>query len=400
MSSVTILGDVHLGKGVSIGKAGVGSNLNSRIVDQLNLLDWTLEQAFESHSDHIIITGDVFEEAKPHPSLIALFIGWLKKCQLHNIHVHIIMGNHDVIRSGAINMSSLDIISEMDMDLVTVYKNITTIFINTSAFTLIPYRDRKYYDTMSNIEALNTLQESLVYELASIPITYQKFVVGHLALEGSIPVGDEIDDITNELFCPLNMFNGYDCVWMGHVHKPQVMRKSPHISHIGSMDISNFGETDHKKHIIILESEKNDDYPAWKNITLPTRLLKSVSLIVPKDVEDSTQYVLDELSKLDELTKATVRLDVSLSSPDLKPIVKSDVEKYLMSLGVFNVTSISQAKKAVVAKKSTTNVMTTKMDVQTAINAYAQAHVDDAHRADYIALSLEILNHYKAEGKE
>jgi hypothetical protein len=45
MQSVIILGDVHLGKSVAIGKTGIGANLNSRVVDQTNLLDWTLDQA-------------------------------------------------------------------------------------------------------------------------------------------------------------------------------------------------------------------------------------------------------------------------------------------------------------------------------------------------------------------
>jgi len=124
---VIILGDVHLGRSLSQGKVGIGSSLNSRIVDQLNLLDWTLDQAIENNCNHIIITGDIFEESKPPPSLITLFISWLKKCQISEIHVHLIMGNHDVIRSGTINMSSLDIINEMDMEYITVYKNITTI---------------------------------------------------------------------------------------------------------------------------------------------------------------------------------------------------------------------------------------------------------------------------------
>jgi hypothetical protein len=58
MSQAIILGDVHLGKSMAIGKVGLGSALNSRIADQLNLLDWTLDQAIEHNADHIIITGN------------------------------------------------------------------------------------------------------------------------------------------------------------------------------------------------------------------------------------------------------------------------------------------------------------------------------------------------------
>jgi DNA repair exonuclease SbcCD nuclease subunit len=398
MSQAIILGDVHLGKGVNIGKAGIGSNLNSRITDQINLLDWTLDQAVEKQVDHIIITGDIFEDPKPHPVLITMFIAWLKKCQAYEINVHIILGNHDMLRSGMVFTSSLDIITEMDLDNITVYKDINTIFIGTTAITLMPFRDRKSFACSSNEDALNILKESLVYELATAPLTYKKVLVGHLAIEGSIPVGDEIDDIANELFCPLNMFNGYDYIWMGHVHKPQVMKKkNPYISHIGSMDISNFGETDHKKYIVILDCDSDNFHIEY----LPTRPLRKISIIVPKDTADSTAYVIEQIKKENaDFNKSIVRVEVSLAAPDLKSINKSSVEKYLNEQGAFNVTNISESKKIALIKKNSSSTIDTKMDVVSAIKAFAEAHVEQQYRAAYIELSMEIYNTYKSEAKE
>src|SRR5574338_1645397 len=161
MSHAIILGDVHLGKGINIGRAGVGANLNSRIADQLNLLDWTLDQAHERGVDDIIITGDVFEDPKPHPSLITMFLAWLKKCQAYHVHVHIILGNHDMLRSGMVFTSSLDIVSEVDLENVSVYKNVNTILLGASAFTLVPFRDRKSFSSNSNAEAVAILRDSL-----------------------------------------------------------------------------------------------------------------------------------------------------------------------------------------------------------------------------------------------
>jgi exonuclease SbcD len=400
MSQVIILGDPHLGKGTNIGKVGVGAVLNSRIVDQLNLFDWTLDQAIDRQSSNIIITGDVFEDPKPAPSLITMFIAWLKKCQAYEVNVHIIVGNHDVLRSGQIYSSPLDIVSEMDLDNVSIYKDIDTVMINGTAFTMVPFRDRKSFETNSNAEAMTILKDSLVYELASIPVTYCKVLIGHLAIEGSIPVGDEIDDLTNELFCPLDMFNGFDYVWMGHVHKPQVMKKkSPYIAHIGSMDISNFGETDHKKHIVIFDTEGDFNSP-WETAILPTRNLKKINVIVPKDTEDSTAYVLEELKKLNAFDKSIVKVEVSLSSPDLKSINKSNIEKYLTSQGAFNITGISESKKISLIKKDSNNTIDTKMDVTSAIKTYAQTYVDEKIRSDFIELSMEIYNNYKAGVKE
>lgn len=399
MPYAIILGDPHIGKGTNIGKSSVGANLNSRIVDQINLLDWTLDKAVDCHANDIIITGDVFEEPKPPPSLITLFISWLKKCHVYGISVHVIVGNHDIIRSGSIYTSPLDIISEMDLENVNVYKDIDTVMLGTTAFTFVPFRDRKSFSVTSNADALGILRDSFVYELASIPLTYHKIMVGHLAIEGSIPVGDEIDDIANELFCPLDMFKGYEQVWMGHVHKPQIMCKNPYIAHIGSMDISNFIEVDQNKHIVIVDCENS----TFQIENLPTRPLRKITIVVPKDIADSTEYVIEEIRKEKiDFNKSIVKVDVSLSVPELKSINKSSIEKFLIEQGAFNITSIMESKKISPIKKITTNSTSidNKMDVVSAIKTYACTYVDALVRDGFIELALDILAAYKIEAKE
>ena len=109
-----ILGDVHLGKSGQLGKVGLGAALNSRVVDQITILDWVLERALENNAV-IIITGDIFEEPRPSPQLITILIDWLKRCETNNINVHIIMGNHDMLRTGNYYTSALDIISSCEI---------------------------------------------------------------------------------------------------------------------------------------------------------------------------------------------------------------------------------------------------------------------------------------------
>jgi len=398
MNNILILGDIHLGKGQGLAKFGIGATLNSRVADQLSLLDWTLDRAIEHHAEHIIITGDVFEDPKPHSSLIVLFMSWLKKCQVHNVNVHIIIGNHDILRSGFIYTSPLDIIVEADMENVNVYKDIDTIIIGTSAFTLVPYRDRKAFSAVSNAEAIALVRESLTYELASIPATYRKVLVGHLAIEGSIPIGDEIDDLANEIMCPLDMFQEYDFTWMGHVHKPQVMqKKNPYIAHIGSMDISNFGETDHKKHIVVFNCEDAGD---WFIEHLPTRPLQKIVISVPKDTDDTTAYVLEEIKKAGVQDRAIVRVEVALTNSDLKSVNKATIDKYLTTNGAFNVNGITESKKVNLIKKDVNNAIDNKIDVPAAIKIYAETYVEQSIRSNYIELAVDIYNIFKAESKE
>jgi DNA repair exonuclease SbcCD nuclease subunit len=262
----------------------------------------------------------------------------------------------------------------------------------------VPFRDRKSFGVDSNAEAVAMVRDSFVYELASIPSTYRKVLIGHLAIEGSIPIGDEIDDLNNELFCPLDMFKGYDYVWMGHVHKPQVMRKkTPYVAHIGSMDISNFGETDHKKHIVVFNcSEQN----GWFAEDLPTRPLQKISISVPKDTVDTTAYVLEQIKKTGVQDRSIVRVEVALTTPELKSINKIIIDKYLSANGVFNVNSISESKKVNLIKKDNSNTIDTKMDITAAIKTYAETYIEAASRSAFIELSMEIYNEYRAEIKE
>lgn len=392
MSVAIILGDIHLGKNLSIGKTGLGTNLNSRLIDQTNLLDWVLEKAHEVSCENIIITGDIFEDPKAHPNIIALFFSWLKKCQISNVNVHIIYGNHDILRTGTFYTSPLDIIYESNFENVFLYKDISTVYINDTAITMVPFRDRKSFGVDSNAKALQLLQNNINWELVSIPAHYNKMLVGHLVLEGSIPIGDEIDDITNELFCPLNMFNGYNYVWMGHVHKPQILQKEPsYIAHIGSMDISNFGETDHKKHIVLFDLNKKTftiDY-------LPTRPLKKISISIPKEVSDTTSFVLSEIDKLD-LNKSIIKMELVLPDNTLQSADKSIIEKKLIEKGVFSVSGIFESKKnQSIIKKEQNSSFDSKMDLNSAIKEYAKAYIDDLDRKEFTELALEIAKELK-----
>lgn len=402
MSSVIILGDVHIGKGVTIGKTGIGTALNSRITDQINLLDWVLEQAIEHQASHIIVTGDIFEDPKPASQLIGIFIDWVKKCHAYDVIVHTIAGNHDILTSNNFYISPLDIIDKCELENLTIHKNIATVFIDTTAFTLMPFRDRKSLNAESNAAGLSLIKDLLVYELAAIPLTYKKIVVGHFAIEGSIPIGDEMDDLTNELFCPVNMFAGYDFVWMGHVHKPQIMSKAnPYVAHVGSMDTSNFIESNEKKIIVLYDT----DDATFSEIALPTRPLQKMAITVPKDTKDTTQYVIDEITNnYSNLTRAIVKIEVSLSSPELIPIDRAKVEKFLQEKSVYHISGFSESKKATVIKKDKSEVIDTAIDVPTAIKKWAEKRfsekTDEAKKNKFIEVGLSLLKELKSEGKE
>lgn len=392
MTNALIIPDIHLGKSISLGKPGIGSALNSRIVDQINILEWILDRATELNAHNLILTGDCFEDPRPHPTIIHLFISWLKKCTDSDINVHIVVGNHDILRSGQFYTSALDVISAADMEGVYVYKQMSTLNIRGVSFTFLPFRDRRSFNTDSNAEALKLLMDKVPYELSGIDLYNAKVIIGHLALEGSIPVGDEIDDMTNELFCPISMFRGYDFGFFGHIHKPQVMSKSPFIAHIGSMDLSDFGEANQKKFIVAFNANNSEPY---KYIEIPTRPLKQISVSVPNDIVDTTNYVISDLTENhNNLKKSIVRLNVSLNNADVINIDRSLVEKCLTDLGAFHIERINEERKVIPIKKHIdTEGIDNTVNETTAIKMYADANVIE-RKDEFVAVAMEIVREF------
>lgn len=387
-----IIGDPHIGANTSQGKIGPGQLLNSRIIDRLDILDWVLLQAEIELVNDIVITGDLFEEHSPPPYLIALFFNWVTRCKMSNINVHIIMGNHDFIRIGGQYRSSLDVIIEADMDNVFIYKNMETIYIGNIAYTMMPYRDRKSVNSSSNEEAILKIKNIIAYELLSIPMNCTKIAIGHLAIEGSIPVGDEIDDTTNELFFKPSDFKQYDYVWMGHVHKPQVMNKhNPYVAHIGSMDISNFGETDQSKHIIVIDPDSKN---IFKKITIPTRQLKKILITVPDNIKNSTEFVLEELKKEKKLSNAILKIEIVLDGTDLDSINKNIVEQELLKNGIHAISNISESKKTLSVTKKIENEIDNKVDVKSAISLFADKFIEENKRSGFKSLANSLYSEF------
>lgn len=389
MSISLILGDLHLGKGISIGKPGIGTGLNSRIIDQINILDWVLNTSIDKNVSNIIITGDIFEDPKPSPSYIAIFIDWLRRVSDNDISVHIIYGNHDILRSGQFYSSALDLIEKTLLDNVYTYNNITTINYNDVSFTFLPFRDRKSFNTDSNKEALSLLKDKMPYHLAEIPINNVKVCIGHFTLEGALYVGDEISDMSNELVLPVQMFEKYDYTFMGHIHKPQELSSNPHISHIGSMDLSDFKESDHIKHIALLDSESK----SLSYIDIPTRPLTAISLEIPSEIEEVDQYILDYLNInfTKNLERSILRLNI-IHLNQSKNINRKLLEEDLYKMKVHHIYKISEERKIKQIKNDLgEDDIIHSMGEMMAINKWALLNIDEKDQNNFISLACSIV---------
>ena len=395
MSRILVVGDLHLGRSINIGKPGIGSALNSRIIDQLHLLDWVLEQAKQKCAKTIIFTGDICQETKPDYILVEMFIEFLKRCEQFNLYVHIIAGNHDIKRTGSYYKSFLDLITVVKMPHVYVHKYANTIILNDVGFSMFPFRDRKSLNAKTDVEAFDKIRSILEYEQEEIPIGMDKILVGHLALKGSIFVGDEFDNEANELMCPLDLFSGYDYVWMGHVHRPQVRQKKPYIAHIGSLDISDFGETDHTKIVVLYDTDNPDKFT---NIVVPTRPLKKLVIDVPENF-DSTNYVVSNiiaLSKKESIKNAIVKVEIKLLDEFATNVDRKEIEKTIYNLGAYHICNISESKNVSAIKIDTKLNIDNKIDAKAGIKIWVESEDFDSEeeKSNVIDLANKFVEDY------
>lgn len=393
-----IVGDLHLGKGLSIGKPGIGSSLNSRIKDQMKLLNWVSEKAIDNNVDSVILTGDICEDPKPDYILIEIFIEFLKNLEVYNIDVEIITGNHDIKRTGSHYKSFLDLITAAEIPSIRVHKYVSTVIKDGVGFTLLPFRDRRSLDCKTDKDAFKKISDLLTYELESIPSRFDRVLIGHLALKGSIFVGDEFDNEANELMCPLSMFAGYDYVWMGHVHKPQVRSKKPHVAHIGSLDISDFGETDHQKIVVLYDTENPKRYI---EIPVPSRPLRKFQIDVPEGFT-STNYVLDQIKALHKkkpMTNAIIKIEIKLLDEDAENIDRCLVEEIVYELGAYHICNMSESRNVSVVPIVSQHNIDSEIDTKVAIKIWSEHDdfEDDDEKSEYVDLANEFADQFSVK---
>lgn len=391
MSKVLIVGDIHLGKGNSLGKPLPGSAINSRIADQIKLLDWVHLQATEKLVDAIILTGDVCEDSRPDYNLINILFSFLSKCQDDRISVHIIAGNHDLRRIGSNYLTYLDLITAARMKDIHIYKDIDTIFLDGIGITLMPFRDRRSLNCTNLSEAVEILKDKLPYEVRSIPPTWDRILIGHLALEGSLSIGDELDDLANEIMCPLDMFVGYDYVWMGHIHKPQIRKKKPYVAHIGSLDLSDYGEVEHQKVLVLYDTQNPNKF---NEIPVPSRPLRKFVLEIPS-VPDTTQYVCEKLAEFHQkksIKNAICKIELKLINPESLSVNKAVIDSRFKELGGFHISNFSESRAALVVPLEKQLNISNDIAPKQAVKLWAEKlNLEDSDREEFIELATSIL---------
>lgn len=381
---IMLVPDIHLGV-KSHGK-DFPNKLNSRIKDRIDLMEFVYDKCIENKINRMILLGDIFEKEEPEPILLSIFFEWLSKCTDH-MFVDIVMGNHDYKRVGNNIITILDCVPAARIKNCKIYKTIETNKFDELSITYVPFIDRRQSGFDKNEDAIKDILSKIDLSISNNQ-SEKNICVGHMAIEKSIYVGDEIDDEFNELFLPTTGFSKFNYCWMGHIHKPQILHTKPYVAHLGSLDKRNYDEGD--KFICIYDSDTN----RFKDIKLPCRQLVDISIIIPTDVKDTTEYIKQELKKIEtekNIDDAILRIKVEITAADASSIDKKEIDKFFVKMNIQHVSEFVEKKKTEAISLNMANIDET-MDPYKAVDLFLESvEADDNFKKEVAAACKEII---------
>jgi len=229
----------------------------NRISEHEKFLEWLLEIIEEEKIDVLIVAGDIFDTSNPPNYALKMYHNFLANLSKTNLkHTFIIAGNHDSIATLEV---SKEILKAFNIHIVA--KEGIVKLVNDIAFCVVPYLRENILKpkSLEISEAENEIQEAIkiyyedIYQKAKTLNPKKIIATGHLSVSGAISTESEREIYIGKLKSLSNdIFEKFDYVALGHIHKPQVI--ADNIRYSGSIIPFSFGEIETKK-IFVIDSE-------------------------------------------------------------------------------------------------------------------------------------------------
>lgn len=249
------LSDLHLGKRL----CGI-----SLVEDQKYMLEKIIGHINSENPDAVMIAGDVYDRSVPPEEAVALFDDFLFELSELKVPVLIISGNHDSAERLAyggriLNRSGIYISTEFnkynyDAILKPVTLNDDHGEVN---FYLLPFvtphavraaRDgRPETELSSYTDALRTVIDEM-----SVNTSKRNVLIAHQFVTGAEKCDSETFSVGGTDNVDVSVFEPFDYVALGHIHKPQRIGKDT-VRYCGTMLKYSFSEADHHKSITVVD---------------------------------------------------------------------------------------------------------------------------------------------------
>jgi DNA repair exonuclease SbcCD nuclease subunit len=338
---IGIIGDTHFGTGYNMGSIDPKTQLNTRLLDFSNTFNQIIDKFAKKGVKVIILTGDIFETRHPTSAQLNTFSKCIRRAISLGMEIVINVGNHDQQRN--ISTTTVDVFDALELPFLKIYQEISVHKVGDTNIILMPYRDRRMLNAVSNSEAIEILRDKLSRVVK--PLTGKKVVVGHFMLEKS-PEGFDPDMFSlNELILPMDIFKDCDVAIMGHIHKYEMISSDkPMIIYAGSMDKVSFGEKDHRKVSMIMNP---NDPRKIEVIKSNVRNLFEINLDYideknpfKEEINNKIMSNIDDFNKKQSIKNSIVKVIIRVKENDLYYVKQPLIKDHVLSKGVKYCTGI------------------------------------------------------------
>lgn len=246
------LSDLHLGIRLN------GYNL---IEDQKYILNQIIEKLVEEKTEVLIIAGDVYDNSVPASESITLFDDFLYKLRQNNIKVLIISGNHDSnerlsFGNRLLDDSGIYISPVFDG---SVKKVVLTDEYGKINFYLLPFIKPISVKPFYSKAEIKTYNDAIKVVLDNIDLNKEErnILIAHQFVSGAETSESETFSVGGLDNISLDLFNDYDYVALGHIHKPQYM--SNKVRYCGTPLKYSFSEANQQKSITFIDFKKKNE---------------------------------------------------------------------------------------------------------------------------------------------
>lgn len=343
------IADLHIGKIV---------NEISMLEDQRFILKQICEMATANQVDALVVAGDIYDRSIPTAEAVTLFDWFITDLSQRNIPVVMISGNHDSPERISFGGALLDKqgvhiagVRQQSLSKVTFEKEGSK-----TEFVLLPFCKPASVGARTSEEAVRLLLEEYwtkEKQEAKKRILVTHFFVTDAGREPELSDSETTIHIGGLDNVEASVFEGFDYVALGHIHKCQQIGTRP-IWYSGAPLKYSFGETQEKAALLV---ELNEEGPLQvKKLELRPRLeMRKIKgtlqeLLEMKSIGESRQdYIQAILTDKEELIEPIGTLRGVY--PNIMQIVREETRFHS---GISGDASIQVSKSKALAEKKDT----------------------------------------------
>jgi exonuclease SbcD len=250
------LSDLHLGKRVN------GFTMTE---DQTDILQKIVTLAEEHQPDAVLIAGDVYDKSLPAVEAVRLLDRFLIQLNKLGIAIFIISGNHDNaerLEFGAelFKNSHVHIVHAYDGHIRPVTLRDEWGDVN---IWMLPYLKpavvRRFFPDQDIDTYTDAVSAALGCGDCEPDLSARNIMIAHQFVTGAITSdSEEIISVGGSENIDAALFDGFDYVALGHIHRPQHMG-SQSVRYSGSPLKYSFSEANHKKSVTVVDLREKGD---------------------------------------------------------------------------------------------------------------------------------------------